>query len=132
MYRSFLITGALFGALGIALGAFGAHGLQNVTQDEKILHGFQTAVQYQVYHALALLITGILYERISHRWMKWAGNCFITGILLFSGSLYCLTWLKIEGSSLTKIAGPVTPLGGVFFIAGWLLLLAGVAKKRSL
>jgi uncharacterized membrane protein YgdD (TMEM256/DUF423 family) len=132
MYRSFLIAGTLFGALGVALGAFGAHSLQTVTQDEKILHGFQTAVQYQLYHALALLITGILYEKIPHKLVKWAGNCFITGIILFSGSLYLLTWLKIEGSSFTKIAGPVTPLGGIFFIAGWLLLLAAVAKKRSL
>lgn len=81
---------------------------------------------------MALLITGILYERISHRFIKWAGNCFITGILLFSGSLYALTWLKIAGSSFTRIAGPVTPLGGIFFIAGWLLLLAGVVKKKTI
>jgi uncharacterized membrane protein YgdD (TMEM256/DUF423 family) len=131
MNKRFLIAGAIFGGLGVALGAFGAHGLQQATTDEKIIHGFQTGVQYQVYHALALLITAIIYERNPHRFIKWAGHCFITGILLFSGSLYLLTVLKIQDSSLVKIAGPVTPLGGVFFIAGWLLLLMGVVKLRT-
>lgn len=131
MHRSFLLTGAVFGGLGVALGAFGAHGLQNITSDEKIIHGFQTAVQYQVYHALALFVAGILYEKIPHRFIKWAGNCFITGILLFSGSLYLLTFLKIQESSMVKIAGPVTPLGGVFFIVGWLFLFMGSTKYRN-
>lgn len=131
MHKSFLLTGAVFGGLGVALGAFGAHGLQNITSDEKIIHGFQTAVQYQVYHALALLVVGILYEKIGHRFIKWAGNCFIAGILLFSGSLYLLTFLKIQESSMTKIAGPVTPLGGVFFIIGWLFLFLGIAAKQK-
>lgn len=130
MHRSFLIAGAIFGGLGVALGAFGAHGLQNITQDEKILHGFQTAVQYQIYHALALLAMAIIFEKIPDRFIKWAGNCFITGIILFSGSLYLLTFLKIQESNAVKIAGPVTPLGGIFFIAGWLLLLAAVVKKK--
>jgi uncharacterized membrane protein YgdD (TMEM256/DUF423 family) len=131
MNKRFLIAGAIFGGVGVALGAFGAHGLQQATTDEKIIHGFQTGVQYQVYHALALLITAIIYERNPHRFIEWAGHCFITGILLFSGSLYLLTVLKIQDSSLVKIAGPVTPLGGVFFIAGWLLLLMGVVKLRT-
>lgn len=130
MHRSFLIAGAIFGGLGVALGAFGAHGLQNITQDEKILHGFQTAVQYQIYHALALLAMAIIFEKIPDRFIKWAGNCFITGIILFSGSPYLLTFLKIQESNAVKIAGPVTPLGGIFFIAGWLLLLAAVVKKK--
>jgi uncharacterized membrane protein YgdD (TMEM256/DUF423 family) len=124
-------VGAFFGGLGVTLGAFGAHGLQSITQDEKIIHGFQTGVQYQVYHALALLATALIYERMPHRFIKWAGNCFVTGIVLFSGSLYLLTWLKIQESGLVKIAGPVTPLGGVFFIAGWLLMWIGVMRKRS-
>ena len=130
MHKTYLITGALLGALG-------AHGLQQVTTDarlpdgqEKILHGFNTAVQYQMYHALALLTVAIIYERFPGKWIKWAGNFFIIGIILFSGSLYLLTALKISESDFTKIVGPITPIGGVFYIIGWLALLFGVLKKK--
>jgi uncharacterized membrane protein YgdD (TMEM256/DUF423 family) len=126
MNRTFLITGSLFGALSVALGAWGAHGLQQYTRDEQILHGFNTAVQYQMYHALAV---AFLFEKFPARFIKLAGNFFITGIILFSGSLYALTILKISGSSLVKIMGPVTPIGGVFFIAGWVLLFATFIRK---
>lgn len=130
MHKKFLIAGALFGGLGVALGAFGAHGLEKMTQDAKILHGFQTGVQYQLYQALALLVVGLIYEKLPVKQIVWAGWCFIGGIILFSGSLYLLTFLKINENSLVKIIGPVTPLGGVLFIAGWLLLLLSVVKKK--
>lgn len=130
MHKRFLIAGSIFAGLGVALGAFGAHGLQNLTQDEKILHGFQTAVQYQVYHAFALLAAGIIFEKFGNRLIRWGGNCFITGIILFSGSLYLITFLKIQESDAVKIAGPITPVGGLFFIAGWLLLLIGLIKQK--
>lgn len=130
MRRNYIITAALFGGLAVALGAFGAHGLERITADEKILHSFQTGVQYQLYHALALLALAILFENFSSRRMIWAANCFIAGILLFSGSLYILAFLKIQGSNAVRFVGPVTPVGGLFFIAGWLfLLLAAVQKK---
>jgi uncharacterized membrane protein YgdD (TMEM256/DUF423 family) len=131
MYKKFLITATIFGALAVALGAFGAHGLENITTDEKILHGFQTGVQYQMYHALALLVIAIMHDKFQHKWIKWAGNCFIAGIILFSGSLYFLTFLKIQESNAVKIVGPVTPLGGIFFIAGWLFLLAAAIKRNQ-
>lgn len=130
MHKNYLIAGAFFGGLSVALGAFGAHGLENITSDEKIIHSFQTGVQYQMYHGLALLAVALLFEKFPSKLMRWTGACFITGILLFSGSLYLLTFLKIEGSSAVKYIGPVTPLGGIFFIAGWLLLLAEVLKKK--
>lgn len=130
MHKNYLTTAALFGGLAVALGAFGAHGLERVTTDEKILHGYQTGVQYQLYHALALLAVGILFEKYASRNLKWAAISFITGILLFSGSLYLLTFLKIQGSTAVRFVGPVTPLGGLFFIAGWLLLLLAVQKKK--
>jgi len=130
MHRNFIIAGAIFGGLAVILGAFGAHGLESLTADEKILHGFQTGVQYQLYHALALLLTGILYEKLPGKWMQWTGNFFITGIILFSGSLYLLTFLKIQESSAVKFAGPITPLGGVFFIAGWVCLLVAALKRK--
>lgn len=130
MNRIHLVAGALLAGLVVALGAFGAHGLQNITSDEKILHGFQTAVQYQIYHALALLATGIIYNSFPTKGVKAAGTCFIIGIILFSGSLYLLTALKIQdNTSLLKIAGPITPIGGLFFIIGWLLLVIAFIRK---
>lgn len=131
MHRNSIATGIVFGGLAVVLGAFGAHGLQRLTEDPKILSGYHTAVQYQFWHGLALILTGILFSGdFSRKLMRWAAGCFITGVLLFSGSLYLLTMLKINNSGLTKAVGPVTPLGGVFFIAGWLLLLVAVLKKK--
>ena len=130
MHKNYLAIAAFSGALGVGLGAFGAHELQSLTSDEKILHGFQTAVQYQLYHAIVLLAVGILYEKYDSPRLKWAATCFITGIILFSGSLYALTFFKLQGSSLAEIAGPVTPVGGLFLIAGWLFLLLAVLKQK--
>lgn len=131
MHKRFIITAAFFAGLGVALGAFGAHGLQKAITDEKILHGFQTAVQYQLYHALALLAVAILFEKFSSKWMRWAGYSFITGIILFSGSLYLLTFLKVQESSAVKFVGPVTPVGGVMFILGWIFLLVAAVKRKQ-
>jgi uncharacterized membrane protein YgdD (TMEM256/DUF423 family) len=130
MHKNYIVAATVFGGLAVALGAFGAHGLERITADEKILHGFQTGVQYQMYHALALLAVGMLYDQLPINWMKWTGNCFITGIVLFSGSLYLLTFLKIQGSTAIKFTGPITPLGGLFFIAGWLCFLIAAVKKK--
>ncbi len=130
MYKKYLIAAAVSGGLAVAFGAFGAHALEGLTKNEKILHGFQTGVQYQMYHALALLAITVLYERTLLRLMKWAANCFIAGIFLFSGSLYLLTFLKLQGSSAVRFVGPVTPLGGVLFMAGWLFLLLAVLKRK--
>ncbi len=131
MHKNNLIAAAIFGGLAVALGAFGAHGLESITKDEKILHGFQTGVQYQMYHAQALLVLAILYASNNSKWIRWSGLCFITGIILFSGSLYLLTYLNIEGSTAVKMVGPITPLGGVFFIAGWIFLLVAAIKKNK-
>ena len=130
MHKNYLITATFFGGLAVVLGAFGAHGLESITKDEKILHGFQTGVQYQMYHALVLFLTTLLYDKLPGKWLKWAGSCFIAGIILFSGSLYLITFLKIQESSAVKFAGPITPLGGVFFIAGWLFLLIGAVRNK--
>lgn len=129
MHRNFLTLAAFFGASGVALGAFGAHGLQQLTADEKILHGYQTAVQYQMYHALAILAVGMLYEKGNQKWLRASGDLLITGTILFSGSLYLLTILKLNGSDAVRFVGPVTPLGGVCFITGWICLLVGVLRK---
>ena len=130
MNKKYLAIAALFGALAVTLGAFGAHGLQKITADEKILHGFNTAVQYQMYHSLALLFVAIAFEKFPAGLLKWAASFFIIGIILFSGSLYFLTFLKTQNIPGANIAGPVTPLGGLSFIAGWLLLFIAAIRKK--
>ena len=130
MHKKYLAIAAIFGGLAVALGAFGAHSLESLTKDERILHGFQTGVQYQMYHALALLGLAFLIEKFTEARLKWAANFFIAGIILFSGSLYLLTFLKIQGSTAIKFVGPITPLGGIFFIAGWLFLLLFAVKRK--
>jgi uncharacterized membrane protein YgdD (TMEM256/DUF423 family) len=130
MHKNFLVAAAIFGGLAVALGAFGAHGLEGITKDEKILHGFQTGVQYQMYHAFALLAVAVLFDKLPVNWMKWAGMCFIAGIIFFSGSLYLLTFFKIRESNAVSFLGPVTPVGGLSFIAGWLCLAVAALKKK--
>ena len=83
-----------------------------------------------MYHALALLAVAILYDKLPVRLLNWAGAYFITGIVFFSGSLYLLTLFKIQESSAVKFLGPVTPLGGALFIAGWVCLLLAAVKNK--
>ena len=129
MSRSFLLIGAILGALSVLLGAFAAHGLKKIVPPESITT-FETGVRYQFYHTFALLLLGILIERFPGSIMNWAGYCFILGVILFSGSLYLLALLKSTGSvGLNKI-GIITPFGGLFFIAGWILLFLGILKKQ--
>lgn len=130
MHKKFTIAAALFAGLAVAIGAFGAHSLEKITTDLKILHGYQTGVQYQMYHALGLLAIAILVEKYKNSWIKKAGYSFITGIILFSGSLYLLTYFKIENSTAVKIIGPITPIGGLFFIAGWIFLIIAAFKEK--
>ena len=97
MHKEYLVTGAILAATAVALGAFGAHGLQNIVSDETIIQNFRTGVLYQMIHALAVIATGIIYMQYSNKKVQRAGFCFITGILFFSGSLYLITLLKIAG-----------------------------------
>ena len=130
MHKLFSVMGALLAGLAVAMGAFGAHGLQQITQDPKIIHTYQTAVQYQCWHAIALLVTGLLPAPSSGRFHKWAGLSFIVGILFFSGSLYVITYLKLHQLPV-RFWGPVTPIGGLFFIAGWALLALSFLKNEG-
>jgi len=130
MNKPFLSVAALLGALSVVLGAFAAHKLKQIATAETVAV-FETGVRYQFYHVFALLIVALLSEKFSNRWMVWAGNCFITGIILFSGSLYLLTALKIAESTHGQLVGVITPVGGLFFIAGWVFLWLGVSQKKS-
>lgn len=128
MQKKLLQAGALLGALSVILGAFGAHSLKQILS-EKGLAIFETGVRYQFYHAIALLITGILSKEFYNNYLRWAGRLFGVGILLFSGSLYALSFVVSGENNGLKWIGAVTPLGGVCFIAGWLLLAVGVSKR---
>lgn len=130
MHRNFIALAALLGGLAVATGAFGAHGLQRITADQAIIRSYQTAVLYQMFHVLGLLAIGILFEKYASPLLNWSGGLFLAGIFLFSGSIYVLTWLKINGME-TRWIVPITPVGGVLFIAGWLLLMTAVLRKKS-
>ncbi len=128
MQKSFLIIGTILAGLAVVLGAFGAHGLKKLVGPETI-STYQTGVQYQMYHALALLILGVLYERLQNSLLNFAGIFFIGGVVLFSGSLYLLASLNAMNKVGTTGIGLITPIGGLLFIIGWILLLISLLKK---
>ncbi|WP_192820738.1 DUF423 domain-containing protein [Rufibacter sp. LB8] len=122
--KTILILGALISAVGVMIGAFGAHGLAKLLTETNRTATFETAVKYQMYHALGLLLVGILMAQFpAATGLSISGICFMIGILIFSGSLYVLcltgvTWL-----------GAITPIGGLFLIGGWLNMVWVLAKN---
>src|SRR2546426_5327253 len=128
MHKGFLKTAAIIGALSVALGAFAVHALKQQVSDYA-LNIFETAVRYQFYHVFALLAVGILYKDLPGKLLKWSGIFFITGIILFCGSLYFLTYIKAAVLPGYDWIGAITPIGGVCFILGWIFLFAGIFKK---
>jgi uncharacterized membrane protein YgdD (TMEM256/DUF423 family) len=122
--RPFIVIGSVLAGLAVAAGAFGAHGLRDVVSPER-LDVFDTAVRYQMMHALAMLLVGVLATEPGDGLLRAAGWCFALGIVLFSGSLYALVLGGVPA------LGAVTPIGGVFFLAGWGLLAArGLSPRR--
>jgi uncharacterized membrane protein YgdD (TMEM256/DUF423 family) len=115
MTKAFILSATIFGALGVAAGAFGSHGLED-RLDARALDIWQTAVQYEMYHALALLGTAWVADQVSSTAVTVAGICFIVGTLIFSGTLYVLALTGI------RWLGAITPIGGVSLIAGWIAL----------
>ena len=128
MQRIFLIVAALAGLTAVALGAFGAHGLRSLLTPEQLII-WEKGVQYQIYHALALFICSIYLRKEFSLPIRNAAICFIVGILCFSGSLYLLATRELTGIS-PVIIGPITPIGGFFFIAGWGLVLIQALKRN--
>jgi len=119
--RSILLAGAIFMAVGVMLGAFGAHALKKILSPE-MLAVYKTGVEYQFYHALGLLLIGLIGFHINSKWLRWSGILLVAGIILFSGSLYALS---ISG---IKLLGAITPIGGLSFVAGWVCLAIAVWK----
>ncbi len=131
MHKGFLKTAAIFGALTVVLGAFAAHTIKSLISTEA-LAVFETGVRYQMYHSIALFITGLLYKEFPVKSIVIAGKLFIIGIVVFSGSLYLLTYIKtIEATSFLWI-GAITPFGGMAFIVAWLLLAKSFFVKKVL
>jgi len=130
MNKLFLTFASVAGAVAVLLGALGAHQLRQHLS-AAALEVFETAVRYQFYHVFALLAVGIISERIPGKWMNRSGSCFIGGILLFSGSLYMISALMAAGTSIPAGLGILTPLGGLFFIFGWIFLAIALLKGRS-
>src|SRR5699024_4397304 len=119
--KVFLILGVINGFLAVALGAFGAHGLEGKVS-EKMLGTWEKAVNYQMFHTMALFITGLLADKITGGSIVWAGWLFFLGILLFSGSLYVYSTTGIKSLAM------ITPFGGLTFLAGWIVLGYAVIK----
>jgi len=122
MQRTFLIIAAVSGLIAVLLGAFGAHALRGKLEP-KLFDVFETGVRYQFFHTFALIAVALLIDKLGTAQLVPAGWLFVAGIVLFSGSLYLLavkSW---------KWLGPVTPLGGLLFIAGWVMLLIAAARR---
>ncbi len=128
MTQWILVCGALFGALAVGTGAFGAHALQGVLSDQA-RGWYDTAVTYHASHALAMVACGLaamyansLPHNPAHGWLTGSGICFVLGILVFSGSLYTMAFTGI-----TRL-GMITPIGGLLLIIAWVSLAIGASK----
>jgi uncharacterized membrane protein YgdD (TMEM256/DUF423 family) len=113
----------MLGGLAVVLGAFGAHGLEEYLVEHNLAANYETAVRYQMYHALALVLVGVLAERRSSSTLRVAGWCFLAGVVLFCGALY--------GVALARIShlGMVAPIGGALLIAGWAALAVSSLRR---
>ncbi|MCD7034738.1 DUF423 domain-containing protein [Metabacillus sp. GX 13764] len=120
--KTFIIAAAVNAFLAVALGAFGAHGLEGKIP-EKYLKIWQTGVQYQMFHAAGLFVIALLLNKLPQAGiLNWSGWLMVAGIILFSGSLYILSLTQVG------VLGAITPLGGVAFLAAWVLIIITAVK----
>lgn len=131
-----LLVAAIFGATGVALGALGAHFLKRKMQDGLIstdqLAAFDTASKYQLLHTLAIILVILIQGKNPDKRLSWVYRLFVSGILLFSGSIYLLSTRELTGIGGAQLIGPLTPLGGICFIGGWIVLgLFGINLHKS-
>jgi uncharacterized membrane protein YgdD (TMEM256/DUF423 family) len=130
MTKKIILTGSIFAAIAIILGAFGAHALKTLISPEQLV-SYETGVRYQFYHAIAILVLAGFSDKLNPNYLAYSFNAFVFGIALFSGSLYLLSLRTLLGIENYKWLGPITPLGGLSFIIAWLLLFVSVLKKRD-
>ncbi|HLG33769.1 MAG TPA: DUF423 domain-containing protein [Bacteroidia bacterium] len=129
MKRNLLLAGTLFALLAVLAGAFGSHALKSILSPDD-LTVYETAVRYQFYHALALLFTSLYLNERNAGFTRFAGILFASGIISFSGSLYLITYFKSQSISIPLPVALATPLGGVMFACGWLVLAVSVFKNK--
>ena len=131
MEKKWIVTGLVLIITAIILGAFGAHGLKRVTSDEAILTAFDTATKYQFFQGLVFLIIPFVIARFTIHG-KAIFILMLLGTIFFSGSIYGLTYSKVHTSgSMSKVFGPVTPIGGLLMILAWTWLLIQVIRSRN-
>ncbi|HET8858923.1 DUF423 domain-containing protein [Marivirga sp.] len=121
-HKLIILIGSISGAISVILGAFGAHALKDSLTASNRLDTYETAVKYQMYHSLALILLGILMLHFQHKFLNYASYSFLIGIIIFSGSLYLLC-----ATGISKL-GAIAPIGGLFLIAAWVLLAIGIYK----
>lgn len=129
-HKRLLFICGILGALAVGLGAFGAHGLKNLLPVDK-LGTYNTGISYYFYHTITLLVLAILIKNSPSKWFNIAAWCFIIGIIFFSGSLFLLATRDVIGLSNYRWLGPITPIGGVFFILGWVSISIGAIKYND-
>jgi uncharacterized membrane protein YgdD (TMEM256/DUF423 family) len=127
-FKKVLKLAAVLGAISVILGAFGAHKLKELI-NEQSLQNWETGVRYQFYHTFAILLSGLLLMKTDLKEFRFASMAFLIGIILFSGSLYVLSLRSLIAANLLWL-GPITPLGGVAFIIGWIYLFVGSSKIK--
>ncbi len=123
--RNWILIGAVLGGLAVVLGAFGAHGLEDYLIKENQSANYETAVRYQMYHALTLVLVGTLGDRRPAKALRVAGWCFTAGVIVFCGALY--------GIALARVSqlGMVAPIGGALLIAGWTALAVEMLRAQN-
>lgn len=131
MNKTAIIIGSVICAIGIILGAFGAHALQSIVPDPKYITSWESGVRYQMYHGLAILIIAILRKNFKSPLLSTATMLMLVGTILFSGSIYLLVFLKSTATIGLGGLGIITPIGGVILILAWLLLIIGVIKSKN-
>lgn len=130
MHRILYRIAAFFASLSVIIGAFGAHFLKTILSPES-LNSIHTAVTYQMTHSLAILAVGLIYSHYHFQKTLIAGYFFVSGIILFSGSIYLLAILTYFGVERITLIGLLTPLGGLSFFIGWLLLFVSIPVKGN-
>ncbi len=128
--KNWLVAATLLAGLAVILGAFGAHGLKTLVSPLQI-ETFKTGVQYHYYHALAMAIAVLISQFIDNKSIQRSLSLFAIGILCFSGSLYGFTLAEVMGTEGMRWLGIVTPIGGMFFILGWINLALGIYQVKK-
>lgn len=128
MNRKIILTASFFGSVAVILGAFGAHGLKNVVAADQLAI-WSKGVEYQFYHTFALLFLST-FARFRNKLVDLAYYCFTVGIIFFSGSLYLLATREVLQLSWVNMVGPITPLGGLLLLTGWIFLFFAALKNR--